>query len=138
MVKGSGGARRPVAPLPPSPAALRQASGLILHLCLRVAVAASHLDATHLDTFIGAEAQERRKGDPPNAPCPCLRLRSVLGVKPESLQVASLGLEAPGRRGQSPPGRVHVVPLVPAIAFLCPRTEAFKAKWNNSSAQRGC
>lgn len=65
MVKGSGRARRPVAPLPPSPAALRQTSGLILHLCLRVAVAASHLDATHLDTFIGAEAQEQRKTVPP-------------------------------------------------------------------------
>lgn len=65
MVKGSGGARWPVAPLPPSPQALRQASGLILHVCLRVAVAASHLEGTHLDTFIGAVARERPEAVPP-------------------------------------------------------------------------
>lgn len=132
MVKGSGGTWWPVVSLPPSPKAPRQASGLTPPACLRVAVAAGHPDGTHLDTLTGAVGAARSgapdlPGDPQHAPGPRLRLRPILGVKPESSQVPSPRTGGAWQEGpestRGPRG-----PLAPAISFLCPRTRGTQSQ----------
>lgn len=134
MVKGSGGTRWPVAPLPPSLKAPKQASGVTPPVCLRVAVAAGHPDGTHLDTFTGTVGAA---GDPQHAPGPRLHLCPILGVKPESSQVPFPRTGGAWQEGPESPG-VHVARLRPRSPFSALGHQALKAKRKNSSAQRGC